>query len=73
MTALRPPKCTKDQRDRILKLMQKAEFDTQTVSLMHTRIRAARTDVGKPVDAWLDTVDMLQAADIIFTLEEILA
>lgn len=52
-----PKAPTTAQRAEIRRLLAAAEFDTRTITLMHTRIPGVRpSDVGKSVDGWIDRI-----------------
>jgi hypothetical protein len=56
---------TRPQRALIHAGIRKLNYDTQTVTLQHTALDAERRWVGKPVDAWLDTIDQENASLLI--------
>lgn len=64
---------TPAQRAKILSLMLEAELDTRTITFMHRRIGVPDSAQGQSVSAYLDSLDGLQASDMITKLEQVLA
>lgn len=59
------------QRNEIMRLLRLAEFDTRTVTFQHRRLGVSEHEIGKPVDAWLDTLTLGTVSPVITTLRNI--
>lgn len=57
---------TPAQRNEIRRLMRRLEWDTRTITILHVRMPGmTRQLVGRPLDAWLDTLDVRAASQAI--------
>lgn len=57
---------TPAQRAEIRHLMRRLEWDTRTITILHTRTPGMdRKLVGRPLDKWLDTLDVRAASTAI--------
>lgn len=66
-------KATQAQRQAIVGMLRRAEFDTRTVTLMHRRIGVPDVWQGRPLDQWLDTLDADAASAVIGNLQGVVA
>lgn len=62
-------KATNHQKSNIKRLLNLAEFDSRTVTIMHRRLGASDDWIGKAVDEWLDTLDLAAASRLIDKLK----
>lgn len=63
-------RATERQKSYIKDLLDRAEFDTRTVGILHKRWGAEDRHVGKSVDAWLGDLNQAQASRLIDKLKE---
>ena len=61
---------TDRQKSYIKSLLDRAEFDTRTVGILHKRWGAEDRHVGRSVDGWLDQLNPAQASRLIDRLKE---
>lgn len=67
-----PYKSTQAQRLEIVKLLRKAEFDTRYVTLMHRRVGAPDSLMGRPIDEWMSSLSLDAASEVIKKLQALL-
>lgn len=67
-----PYKSTQAQRLEIVKLLRKAEFDTRYVTLMHRRVGAPDSLMGRPIDEWMSGLSLDAASEVIKKLQALL-
>lgn len=60
---------TTAQREKLLRLLRKAEYDTKSITPLYRRLGVPDSAQGQSVDAYLGSLNSLQASDLINKLE----
>ena len=58
------------QKQEIVRLLKKADYDDKTVTLMHRNLGASDHWQGKPVSHWLDSLSIAEASRLITKLRD---
>jgi hypothetical protein len=67
----RPPRITTAQRATIRRLLRESgRFDDRTVTAMHRLAGVGDEWIGRSVDAWLDSLDLVNASRAIVRLSK---
>lgn len=67
-----PPQITQAQKEHLLELIQEAEYDARTITLMYRNLGVDDRWQGHPVDTWLNSLDRVEATRIIERLQSYL-